>query len=281
MAVKSKKIKAVVKSKSSNKVARAELLELKKSEKKIISKLIQSAFSGSKSTVLKKQESLILENFPLAVHVAKKYFGRSDTHKDLVQVASIGLVKAVRKFKPGLKISFASYAIPTIEGEIKHYIRDNAYMIKIPRKYSELGIKLDKYHETFLYREGREITDAELSKALKVKKSDVLIAKETLLAHHTVSLDAPVYSVAKAGDRDSLMTLENILGRESNINKMIERAGLDEALAELSDRDRSIIKDHFFRDLKQDAIAEKHSITQAQVSRIIKTSCQVLRTILV
>jgi RNA polymerase sigma-B factor len=270
MTTKTKKVEKVA-------VDQKPMLELKQSEKSIITKLVNGVFSKNKAS----KEQMIMANFPLAVHVAKKYFGLGESYKDLIQVAAIGLIKAVRNFEPKMKINFATYAVPTIEGEIKHYLRDNAINIKLPRKYLELGMRLEKYRKEFLYKHGREITNLELSKALKVKLHDIEEATITLNAHKIISLDAPVYSIAGANNRETLSTLENILGSESQISRMVELNGLREALDTLSKRDRAIIKDHFFRDMKQDVIALKYEITQAQVSRILKSSCEKMKVLMV
>lgn len=267
-----------LKSKTQKKITREEILNLKSSEKRIISRLIQKSFQGKKNQ--KQQETLIMEHFPLAVHVAKKYFAGSDTYKDLVQVASIGLIKAVKKFKVTMNVSFASYAVPTIDGEIKHYLRDNAYLLKLPRKYSELGIRLSKYRREFMYKEGREITDTELAKALKIKKKDISLADDTLRANKVISIDAPLYATGRNSGRESLTTIENILGVSSNIEKMIEREGLKAALLELKPRNRGIVRDHYLRELTQDEISGKYKITQAQVSRILRSSCDILREVM-
>lgn len=254
-----------------------EMLKLKESEKNIISRLVTGVFSKNKNN----KEQMILANFPLAVHVAKKYFGLGESYKDLIQVAAIGLIKAVRNFEPKMKINFATYAVPTIEGEIKHYLRDNAINIKLPRKYLELGMRLEKYRKEFLYKHGREITNQELAKALKIKLQEIEEATITLNAHKIISLDAPVYSIAGANNRETLASLENILGSESQINRMVELNGLREAMDTLTQRDRAIIKDHFYRDMKQDVIALKYEITQAQVSRIIKSACEKMKILMV
>ncbi len=267
-----------LKTRTNKKITKEEILRLKSSEKKIISKLIQKSFSGK--TAKKQQEFLVMENFALAVHVAKKYFAGHDTYRDLVQVASIGLIKAAKKFKATMKVSFASYAVPTIDGEIKHYLRDNAYLLKLPRKYSELGIRLEKYRRDFMYKEGREITDKELAKNLKLKQREISLADDTLRANKMISLDTPLYATGKNYGRESLTTIENILGVSSNIDKMIEREGLREALLSLTPRNRAIIRDHYLRELTQDEISEKYKITQAQVSRILKSSCEILREVM-
>jgi DNA-directed RNA polymerase specialized sigma subunit len=248
--------------------------ELKSGEKKLMSRFINDAFSSDVS-LPKRTKDVVMENFPLAIHVAKKYVRPGLDISDLVQIAALGLIKAAKKFNPRMNKRFANYAVPTIDGEIRHYVRDFFYGIKISRKAVEINARIQRYKETFMYRFGREATPKEISQALKISLRSMENALQTIQVHYLVSLDAPVASM-NANRVSDVSRLEDLIGTESRVDCILEQCSMDEALNTLEYRDRLIIKDRFVRDLDQTEIAERYGITQAQVSRIIKASCEKL-----
>ncbi|MDR2431694.1 MAG: sigma-70 family RNA polymerase sigma factor [Candidatus Margulisbacteria bacterium] len=245
-----------------------DILELKSIHKKIIAKLI----NGSLKTQLNiEKRRIVEENFPLAVYMAKKYMRRDVDIQDLVQVAAVGLIKAVRKYNPARRGKLSCYAIPTIDGELKHFIRDNCYGIRVSRKCVELNARIQKYREEFLYKHGREASRAEIARRFKLKKKALDKITQTVNAHYLASLDAPVKN---NNGKEAFVRLEEVIGCDGFTDNMLEREGLHEALYLLSPRDQLILKYHFFREFSQDQIAARFRITQAQVSRIIKSACR-------
>jgi RNA polymerase sigma factor (sigma-70 family) len=265
--------------KTRERLSTKDILKFKKAEKNIISKLVTKSICKNQKTSKKKLE-MTVANFPLAVHIAKKYYRKGVMIEDLIQVAAIGLIKGVAKFDERLNIKFATYVIPTIEGEVRHYLRDNVYGIRLSRKAVELNATLQKYKENFLYTNGREATYAELAKAFKMRQAEVIRVIETVRAHTIISLDAPVYAASARGDNSRLSRLEDMIGHDSKVELMIEQDGLHEALGALAPREQIIVKDRFMREMKQEEIAAKHNITQAQVSRILQTACNKLKEVL-
>lgn len=245
--------------------------ELKTGEKKLMAHFINEAFSVDCS-IPKRTKVVVMDNFPLAIHVAKKYVRPGLDIEDLVQIAALGLIKAARKFNPKMNKRFANYAVPTIDGEIRHYVRDFFYGIKISRKAVEINARVQRYKETFMYRFGREATIKEVSQALKISLRTIENALQTVQVHYLVSLDAPVASM-NANRTSDISRLEDLVGTESKVDRILEQCSMEEALDSLEYRDRLIMKDRFVRDLDQTEIADRYGITQAQVSRIIKASC--------
>ncbi|GBR77446.1 RNA polymerase sigma factor [Candidatus Termititenax dinenymphae] len=259
--------------KVSAKLSQEEILELKNAEKKIISKLINGSMGG----LSKEKNKLIMENLPLAIYLAKKYIRKDADIQDLVQVAAIGLIKAVKKYNPSRKTKLSYYAIPTIDGELKHYIRDNCYSIRVSRKCVELNARIQKFREEFLYTHGREATRTETAKKFKLKLKTLAKITQTVGAHYISSLDAPV---GNNGTKDGFVRLEEVIGSNTFSDDILEREGLLEALRALNQRDQMIIKYHFVRDCSQADIAKHFKITQAQVSRVIRNSCRKIATAL-
>lgn len=247
-------------------------MDLRTGEKKLMSRFINEAFSAD-NTLPKRTKEVVMENFPLAIHVAKKYVRPGLDIADLVQIAALGLIKAAKKFNPKMNKRFANYAVPTIDGEIRHYVRDYFYGIKISRKAVEINARVQRYKETFMYRFGREATLKEVAQALKISLRSIENSLQTVQVHYLVSLDAPVASM-NANRVSDVSRLEDLVGTESRVDHILEQCSMEEALDSLEYRDRLIMKDRFVRDLDQTEIAERYGITQAQVSRIIKASCE-------
>lgn len=245
-----------------------QILELKNTHKKIIVRLINKSASN---TLSKEKKQLVLDNFPLAIYMAKKYVRRDLDIQDLIQVATIGLIKAVQKYNPSRRGKLSYYAVPTIDGELKHFIRDNYYGIRVSRKCVELNARIQKFREEFLYKHGREATRLEIAKKFRLKAYMLDKISMTINAHHLASLDAPVKNNSQ---KDAFVRLGDIIGSDSFTDSMLEREGLAGALQILNERDRQIMKYHFVREFSQDEIASRFRITQAQVSRIIKSACR-------
>jgi RNA polymerase sigma factor (sigma-70 family) len=254
---------------NSTKLNDKEILELKNTEKKIIARLVSGSF-GSGLSQIKNQ--LVIDNLPLAIYLAKKYVRKDVDIQDLVQVAAIGLIKAVKKYNPSRKIKLSYYAVPTIDGELRHYIRDNCYSIRVSRKYVELNARIQKYREEFIYQNGREATRKEISQKFKLKINVLDKITTTIGAHYTASLDAPISNNNKS---DSIR-LEDVIGGNNFTDDIIEKESLKAAIQSLNLRDQQIVKDHFIRECSQSDIARRFRITQAQVSRVLRNSCQKL-----
>jgi len=256
------------KGKVSKKAVSKEMLELKNTHKKIITHLVNHSARG---TLSKEKKQIVVDNIPLAIFVAKRYVRRDIEIKDLIQVALIGLIKAVKNYDPGRRGKLSYYAVPTIDGELRHFIRDYYPLIRIPRKYTELNTRIQKFREEFLYKNGREASRAEIAKKFRLRLSALDEITLTVTSSGIASLDAPVKN---NGHKNVPVLLGDIIGDDGFSDGMLEREGLAEALEVLDQREQKIMQYHFFRGFSQDELASRFSITQAQVSRILKNACR-------
>ena len=137
------------------------------------------------------RDELVRRFLPLARKLARRYAGAREPIDDLIQVASLGLVKAVDRFDPTREIAFSSFAVPTIAGELKRYFRDLGWSVHVPRGAQEMALKVEQARQQIVSRGGRSPSVNELAQYLEWSVEDVLDALEAGSAHHSVSLDAP------------------------------------------------------------------------------------------
>jgi RNA polymerase sigma-B factor len=209
-------------------------------------------------------DAVVLLNLGLADGIASRYLGRGIDRDDLVQVARLGLVKAVRRFRPGLGQSFAGFAAPTISGEIKRHFRDAGWMVRPPRRLQELGVRIreaEKELEQDLHRRPR--TD-ELAAALGVDEVQIRAAREAASSFHALSLDLP------AGPEQPSTELAPPES-DDPFALVDDAAWLRDALRDLSDRERLVLRLRFVDVLTQSDIADRIGVSQMQVSRILRS----------
>ena len=208
---------------------------------------------------------------PMAAHCARRYNGRGQPLPDLVQVAAIGLIKAVDRYDPQRGVAFASYAIPTILGEIKRHFRDNAWNIRIPRRLQELTLQLTGAAEDLAQVLHRSPTTAELAARLGVSQREVLAAQRSAYAYQPVSLER-----LQTESQDS--RLLDMLGAPDPGHEAAERrATLRVVLARLSKREQRIIMMRFVAGMTQTQIAADIGVSQMQVSRLLNRALAQLR----
>ena len=219
------------------------------------------------------REWLVERYLPLAKHVAARYSGGSEPLDDLHQVASLGLVKAIDRFDPARGVSFSSYAVPTIAGELRRYFRDHTWSLRVPRDVQELAVKIGKVEAALQLDLGRAPTAAELSDRLDCTVEQLLEARDAAGANHMSSLDQPVSS-----DDEDGASLADLLGEADARLEHVERAlTVDAALERLDERDRTILRLRFQEELTQAAIGERVGLSQMHVSRLIRQALETLR----
>ena len=217
------------------------------------------------------RDELITMHLPLVRHLAWRYRDRGELHDDLVQVGTVGLIKAVDRFDPGKGVEFSTFATPTILGEIKRHFRDRAWAVRVPRRLQELQSQVASRTDDLTRALQRSPTVAELALALDVSEEDVLDALEARHAYATDSLDA-------AGDGDESGALGRRIGMdEPGFEEIEDREALRPLLEQLPDRERRIIGLRFFRNMSQSQIAEELGISQMHVSRLLARSLGTLR----
>jgi RNA polymerase sigma-B factor len=213
------------------------------------------------------REELVQRFMPLASKLAARYQGAREPLDDLVQVASLGLVKAIDRFDPARGIAFASFAVPTILGELKRYFRDLGWSVHVPRGCQERALKVEEAQRK-LATAGRAPTFNELAEYLEWSIEDVLDAVEAAAAHHAVSLDAPV----DGGDGETA-TLAESFGREDQRFELVDAGTtIADAARHLDERERRVLALRFIEDRTQMEIAQEIGVSQMQVSRILRKS---------
>jgi RNA polymerase sigma-B factor len=221
------------------------------------------------------RDELVRRFLPLARKLALRYQGANEPLDDLVQVASLALVKAIDRFDYTRGIAFSSFAVPTMAGELKRYFRDLGWSAHVPRGAQERALKVEEAERKLTAREGRSPTVQQLAVYLEVSVDEVIDALEASAAHHAKSLDAPFDD----GDGE-VGTLVDSLGAEDERFAFVEvSAGIAEAVSQLSERDRRILALRVVEDRTQSEIAEEIGVSQMQVSRILRRALARVREI--
>jgi RNA polymerase sigma-B factor len=219
------------------------------------------------------REELVTRFLPLARKLARRYSGAREPFDDLLQVASLGLVKAIDRYDPDRGTAFSSFAVPTILGELKRYFRDLGWAVHVPRGAQELAVKVEEVNHRLAARDGRAPSVQTLAQYLELPLEDVLDALETARAHHAASLDAP-HDDAE-GEAGSLV---DTFGRpDRRLVGADDRLTVSAAARLLSQREREVLCLRFVEDLTQSEIAAQVGVSQMQISRILRRSVARLR----
>jgi RNA polymerase sigma-B factor len=209
------------------------------------------------------QQKAVLINLVLADRIAVRYAGRGVDWDDLVQVARVGLLKAVVGYHAGKGAGFGAYASPTIAGEIKRYFRDYGWMVRPPRHLQEMHSQLHLIEPDLQQQLHRSPSAGELARALGVEPGELSDALMAAGGYTPLSLDAPTHA-------DSGVSLGDGLPDDSDPYTEVERAEwLRPALARLTDRERRIIRLRFVDGLTQVQIGRHLGVSQMQVSRLL------------
>jgi RNA polymerase sigma-B factor len=210
---------------------------------------------------------------PLARSLALRYQRSGEPFDDLLQVASLGLVKAIDRFDPAREIAFSSFAVPTILGEIKRYFRDRTWAVRVPRGLQEMSMKVDHAVAELSEELHRSPSVKEIATAIGALEEEVLEALQAGGAYRAVSFEAP-----NGGSGEDAATIADSVGiDESGFDRAEERAVLDVLLASVSDREREVLRMRFEEDMTQAEIGAAVGVSQMQISRIIRTALQRLR----
>jgi RNA polymerase sigma-B factor len=221
------------------------------------------------------RELLIERYLPLARRLARRYQRGEEPLEDLVQVAYLGLVKAVDRFDTERRVVFSSYAVPTILGELKRYFRDRTWSVRVPRDLQELALRVDRTVTRMSVGRRRSPSVGEIAQAVGASEEQVLDALEAGAAYRAASLDAPR---ATAGEEPSESIVDAIGVEDDGYRQADERATLEPLLAGISARERIVLELRFGEDLTQAEIGERIGVSQMQVSRLIRQALARLRT---
>lgn len=216
------------------------------------------------------RDEIVSAHLGLAHQLARRFANRGEPHDDLVQVASLALVKAVDRFEPERGVRFSTFAVKCIVGELKRHFRDRGWAVRAPRRIQELYLELGHDIDRLVQELGRAPTVTELAEATKTNESAVLEALEAGRGYRSASLDAP--------DQEGQPLVESLGTDDSAIAFVEDRSVLVSALEELSERDQLVLRLRFVDGLTQSAIAARLGVSQMQISRLLAASLQKLRS---
>jgi RNA polymerase sigma-B factor len=222
------------------------------------------------------RDQLVLDFMPLARRVARKYASPLQL-EDLEQVAFLALVKAADRFKPDNGNTFSAYAIPTIIGEIKHFLRDHSWDLHVPRQVQERALQTQRVSDALAADLGRAPTIAELAQRLQASTDEVLEALEAGAARDARSLDAPLER--PDGEAAGASAIDAVGAEDDGLARALYRADLERALALLTDEQREIVALRFFCDMTQSEIARRVGVSQMQVSRVLRRALERMRAV--
>ncbi|MEU3492797.1 SigB/SigF/SigG family RNA polymerase sigma factor [Kitasatospora cineracea] len=219
------------------------------------------------------RSTLIELNLTL-VRFAIRRFGHSkEPYEDLLQVGSVGLIKAIDRFDPHLGVEFTTYAVPTIVGEIRRHFRDTTWSVHVPRRLQELRLDLAKAQDALAQTLDREPTVADLAEHLSISEEEVIEGLTAANAHTAGSLD-----LTSPGEGDGQQPAER-LGRVDGRFALVENlVALKPLIAQLPERDREILAMRFGEDLTQSQIGARLGLSQMHVSRLLSRTLARLRT---
>jgi RNA polymerase sigma-B factor len=222
------------------------------------------------------REELIRRCLPLARSLAGRYARAGESLDDLVQVANIGLIKAVDRFDPTRGIAFSSFAVPSILGELKRHFRDHGWAARVPRPLQERVLKVNAASERLASRLGRAPKPREVAADTGLSVEEVLEALEAGTAFDSMSLDAPL----SRGQDDDGATYADSVGAVDRRLEMVEyRSVVAATIRALPEREREVLVLRFAEDMTQSEIAARVGVSQMHVSRLIRRAIQRLQAV--
>lgn len=219
------------------------------------------------------RDELVTMHLPLVHHLARRYRDRGESIDDLVQVGTVGLIKAVDRFDRSRGVEFSTFATPTILGEIKRHFRDTTWAVRVPRRLQELQAQATASSDELTRTLHRSPTVRELAEAIGVSEDEVLQALEARHAYNASSLDA-----GSSDESDGAAPIADRFGAVDPQFELVEyRETLRPLLDRLPDRERRIVMLRFFHNLSQTQIAEEMGMSQMHVSRLLARALEQLR----
>ncbi|QEC50011.1 SigB/SigF/SigG family RNA polymerase sigma factor [Baekduia soli] len=234
-------------------------------------RLLFTRLAATRDPALRDQ--LVERYLPLARQLARRYQRPDEPMDDLVQVAALGLVKAIDRFDATRAVAFSSYAVPTILGEIKRHFRDRTWSVRVPRDLQELALKVERTVGDMTRELHRSPSVTELSERVGANEEQVLEALEAAGAYHATSLETPRGSEAEPGET----LADTIGGDEDGYDRAEARATIAQLMRAITPREREVLRLRFEEDLTQAEIGEIIGVSQMQVSRLIRQAVSRLR----
>jgi RNA polymerase sigma-B factor len=228
-----------------------------------------AGYARTRSPVLR--DRLVRRYMPLARYSASRYRHSHEPFDDLLQVACIGLLKAIDRYDPGRGVEFSSYALPTMAGELRRHFRDRSWNVRPPRDLQDQALLVERATQSLIADLGHSPTVGEIAAQTRLSEEAVLEAREALASRSGVSLSRPV-----SGD-DGLEVGDNMGACDSGFEAAEDRATVDRLLRHLSWRERQIVRLRFEEDLTQAEIGARVGVSQMHISRVLRHALEKLR----
>ena len=212
------------------------------------------------------RDQLIVNHINLVRFLASKFKNRGESLEDLVQVGTIGLIKAIDRFDPDRGLEFTTYATPTIMGEIKRHFRDKGWSVRVPRRLQELSAKVNQATDELTNQLQRSPSVAEIAEHLGSTVDEVLEAMESSSAYSSVPLEGG----GSGEDDEAPSVIDHYATEDPDLAASDDRIVLEQAIADFSPREQEVVKMRFEEGLTQVEIAERLGISQVQVSRLLR-----------
>jgi RNA polymerase sigma-B factor len=223
------------------------------------------------------REELVLAHVKLVRYLAVRFANRGESIEDLIQVGTVGLIKAIDRFDVGRGVEFTTYATPTIVGEMKRHFRDKGWAVKVPRRLQELNLAVNRAVERLSIELGRAATVADLAKELGASDEEIIEAQELGQAYNLLSLDS---EVASDGDLKSASLMDYIGTEDVELRLLEDKANLQRAFEVLDPRERIIVYLRFYENVSQAEIASRLHVSQMHISRLQARALEKLRRFL-
>lgn len=220
------------------------------------------------------QEKIVLTYKDLVDSLARKYSKNSNIHEDLVQIGMIGLLAAVRRYDESFGKSFESFAIPTIIGEIKRFIRDKTWSVHVPRRIKELGPKIKKAIDELTTQQQKSPTVQEIADYLDVSEEEILETMEMGKSYKALSVDRKIEADS---DGSTVAILDLIGNQDKGYDNIDQKMILENIMHVLTERERKILQCTYFENMSQKETGELLGISQMHVSRLQRRSLKKLR----
>ncbi len=228
--------------------------------------LIEKAHGGDKEA----RETLVEENMGLVYTIVRRFAGRGHEMEDLIQIGSIGLIKAIDKFNSAFDVKFSTYAVPMIAGEIKRFLLDDG-MIKVSRSLKETAVKAYMVKEALEKKYGREPSLEEISEEIGASREDIVLAMES--AAEVESLHKTIYQ----GDGNAISLMDKLEEQGNPNEELLNHMVLNDVIQTLHEEERMLIRLRYFEDKTQMEVARALGMSQVQVSRYEKKILKKMR----
>ncbi|MEU0497065.1 SigB/SigF/SigG family RNA polymerase sigma factor [Mycobacterium sp. NPDC006124] len=221
----------------------------------------------------RRREAIFNRCLPLADRIARHYGGRGEDIEDLVQVARLGLVKAVNRFDPTKGSHFVAFAVPTMMGEVRRHFRDHGWSMHVPRRLKDRHGHITRATMELTQTLGRAPTAGQLAEMLDMRREDIVDSLLAAEAYRVHSIDAPISS----GDSAPRMVSDTVGEIDFEFDRITDQETVRPLLAALPERERTVLYLRFFESMTQSQIAERIGVSQMHVSRILEKTLRELR----